>query len=245
MAGFRSRSISRSSPPLSCRSAAYMARVFEGERTFLSPVLGPSSAVFTGSPASTRRASSTGPPIRSPCCCSTPPASVRLRAACACRRCCRSTRRACRPVAPDLAFNTAVSFVTNTNWQAYGGESTLSYLSQMAGLTVQNFVSAATGIALAVALIRGFARALGEDRRQFLGRSDPLHPLRPAAALDRRRTRPRLAGRAAESRRLCRRDDARRRQADHRQGPAASQIAIKQLGTNGGGFFNANSAHPL
>jgi K+-transporting ATPase ATPase A chain len=62
-------------------------------------------------------------------------------------------------VAPDLAFNTAVSFVTNTNWQNYGGESTMSYLTQMVGLTVQNFVSAATGIAIAVALIRGFARA--------------------------------------------------------------------------------------
>ena len=72
-------------------------------------------------------------------------------------------------VAPDLAFNTAVSFMTNTNWQNYGGESTMSYLVQMAGLTVQNFVSAATGIALAVALIRGFARALGADRSAISG----------------------------------------------------------------------------
>ncbi len=111
-------------------------------------------------------------------------------------------------VAPDLTFNTAVSFATNTNWQNYGGESTLSYLTQMAGLTTQNFVSAATGIALAVALIRGFARASAQDRRQFLGRPDPLHPLRAAAAVDHRRAYPRLAGRAAKSRRLCRCDDA-------------------------------------
>ena len=68
---------------------------------------------------------------------------------------------------PDLAFNTAISFVTNTNWQNYGGESTMSYLVQMAGLTVQNFVSAATGIAIAIALIRGFARASGKSIGNF------------------------------------------------------------------------------
>ena len=83
---------------------------------------------------------------------------------------------------------------------------------------------------------------LRQDRRQFLGRSHPLHPLRAAAAVHRRRDCSRVAGRAAKPRRLCRRDHARRRQADLSQGPAASQIAIKQLGTNGGGFWNANSA---
>ncbi len=72
-------------------------------------------------------------------------------------------------VSPDSSFNTAVSFVTNTNWQGYGGESTMGYLVQMAGLTVQNFVSAATGIAIAMALIRGFSRASAQDGRQFLG----------------------------------------------------------------------------
>ena len=77
------------------------------------------------------------------------------------------------PVAPDLAFNTAVSFVTNTNWQSYGGETTMSHLVQMAGLTVQNFLSAATGMALAVAFVRAFARSGADHRRQFLGRSDP------------------------------------------------------------------------
>ena len=83
-------------------------------------------------------------------------------------------------------FNTAVSFITNTNWQNYGGESTLSYLTQMLGLTHQNFLSAATGIVLAVALIRGFARASVKTDRQFLGRSHPLHALRAAADLRRR-----------------------------------------------------------
>ena len=112
------------------------------------------------------------------------------------------------PVAADLAFNTAVSFTTNTNWQNYGGESTMSYLSQMVGLTTQNFVSAATGIALLLALIRAFARSSGADRRQFLGRSHPLHALRAAADLDRRCAVSGLAGRAAKSRPLCRCDHA-------------------------------------
>ena len=85
---------------------------------------------------------------------------------CAFRGCCRSIQRACRPC-PNLTFNTAVSFATNTNWQNYGGESTLSYLTQMVGLTHQNFVSAATGIALAVALIRGFARASAKTVGNF------------------------------------------------------------------------------
>ncbi len=89
-------------------------------------------------------------------------------------------------VAPDLALNTAVRFVTNTSWQSYGGEATLSYLSQMAGITVQSFLSAASGMAVAVALIRGFATPRGHDR-QFLGRSDARRALRATADLRRRR----------------------------------------------------------
>ena len=104
-------------------------------------------------------------------------------------------------VGEHLAFNTSVSFVTNTNWQSYGGETTMSYLVQMAGLTVHNFVSAATGIALAVALIRGFARRSAQDGRQFLGRSDPLHALCAAADLDR-------GGACSWSGRACRRISA-------------------------------------
>jgi K+-transporting ATPase ATPase A chain len=148
------------------------------------------------------------------------------------------------PVAPDLSLNTAVSFVTNTNWQNYAGESTMSYLTQMAGLAVHNFLSAATGIALAAAFIRGFARrsALGignfwADLTRITlyvllplcvvftlvlvwqGVPQNLDPYVSASTLD--------GGRQTIA-----------------QGPMASQEAIKMLGTNGGGFLNANSAHP-
>ncbi len=99
-----------------------------------------------------------------------------------------------------LSLNTAISFITNTNWQNYGGESTLSYLTQMLGLTHQNFLSAATGIVLAVALIRGFARAFGAHSRQLLGRCHPLHPLHPPADLRALRALPRLAGNPADAR---------------------------------------------
>ncbi len=108
-------------------------------------------------------------------------------------------------IAPDLAFNTAVSFITNTNWQAYGGETTMSYLTQMAGLTLHNFVSAATGIALALAFIRGFTRNSLANAGQFLGRSDALRALYPAADCDHRGAVSGLAGRAAKYRRLYRR----------------------------------------
>ncbi|ESY50448.1 potassium-transporting ATPase subunit KdpA [Mesorhizobium sp. RSR380A] len=148
-------------------------------------------------------------------------------------------------VEPNLAFNTAVSFVTNTNWQNYGGESTLSYLVQMAGLTVQNFMSAAVGISIAVALIRGFARAsaksignLWVDMTRctlyillplsivltlvyvWLGMPQTLGPYVDATTLEGAKQTLAL-------------------------GPVASQVAIKMLGTNGGGFFNANAAHPF
>jgi len=150
-----------------------------------------------------------------------------------------------RGMRPDLAFNTAVSFSTNTNWQAYAGESTVSYFTQMAGLTVQNFVSAATGLALAIALIRGLTRRSMREIGNFWvdlvrgclyvllplsvigalvlvsqGCIQNLSPYTPVTTLE----------------------GARRTIA---QGPVASQEIIKELGTNGGGFFNANSAHPF
>jgi K+-transporting ATPase ATPase A chain len=146
---------------------------------------------------------------------------------------------------PDLSFNTAVSFVTNTNWQAYGGETTMSYLTQMLGLTVHNFVSAATGIALAIALIRGFARRSAKSLGSFwvdLTRC-VLYILLPlsiivALVLIWRGVPQNLdAYTAAHTLEGAKQVIA--------QGPAASQIAIKQLGTNGGGFFNVNSAHPF
>ncbi len=148
-------------------------------------------------------------------------------------------------VAADLSFNTATSFITNTNWQNYGGESTLSYLVQMLGLTHQNFLSAATGIVLAVALIRGFARHSVQTIGNFWvdltrctlyilipicvpyalflvwqGMPQTLGPYVDAATLE--------GGKQTIA-----------------LGPVASQVAIKMLGTNGGGFFNANASHPF
>ena len=147
-------------------------------------------------------------------------------------------------VAPDLAGNTAVSFLTNTNWQNYGGESTMSYLSQMAGLSVQNFLSAATGIALAVALVRGFARAESKSIGNFWADlvRVTLYVLLPFCLLLTVfyvwQGVPQNLSSYVEATTL---EGAKQTIA---QGPVASQLAIKMLGTNGGGFFNANSAHP-
>jgi K+-transporting ATPase ATPase A chain len=157
-------------------------------------------------------------------------------------------------VSPDSSFNTAISFVTNTNWQGYGGETTMSYLTQMAALTVQNFLSAAAGMAVLVALIRGFTRSnttlignfwvdlvrgtlyillplsvllaivlVSQGVVQTFSKSHDVTLLEPSVDGD---------GTPVTTQRIA-------------VGPAASQIAIKQLGTNGGGFFNVNSAHPL
>ncbi|MBE3072800.1 MAG: potassium-transporting ATPase subunit KdpA [Acidobacteria bacterium] len=165
-------------------------------------------------------------------------------------------------VAPDLAFNTAASFTTNTDWQAYGGETTMSYLTQMAGLAFQNFVSAATGIALAIAFIRGVARRERDTLGNFWvdltraalwvllpfclagalllvsqGVVQNLRPYDRARLVDPQTV---AAGRAdgAVSTRVVREQVIA-------QGPVASQEIIKEWGTNGGGFFNANSAHPF
>jgi K+-transporting ATPase ATPase A chain len=147
-------------------------------------------------------------------------------------------------VAPDLAFNTSVSFITNTNWQAYGGETTMSYLIQMVGLTVHNFVSAATGIALAIAFIRGFARNSAKTIGNFwtdLTRCVLyiLLPISVVAALFLVwQGIPQNLNAYVDATTL---EGAKQTIA---QGPVASQIAIKMFGTNGGGFFNANAAHP-
>lgn len=148
-------------------------------------------------------------------------------------------------MAPDLAFNTAVSFVTNTNWQAYSGEAQLSYLSQMTGLTVQNFVSAGTGMAVAVAVIRGFTAAKGSTLGNFwvdLTRSVLwiLLPLSVALALF-------LAWQGVPQtlQGAVTATGVEGGEQIIARGPAAAQIAIKQLGTNGGGYFGVNSAHPF
>ena len=157
-------------------------------------------------------------------------------------------------VSADSSLNTAVSFITNTNWQGYGGETTMSYLTQMVGLTVQNFVSAAAGMAILIAFIRGFTRHNTHDLGNFwvdMTRST-LYILLPLSILvaillvsqgvvqtfspsiTAKLIQPSVidTGNTISTQTIA-------------IGPAASQIAIKQLGTNGGGFFNANSAHPF
>ena len=177
-------------------------------------------------------------------------------------------------VSPDSSFNTAVSFASNTNWQGYGGEATMSYLTQMLGLAVQNFVSAASGMAVLVAVIRGFARRRTSEIGNFYvdltrstlyillplslllavilmsqgvvqsfsayGTVDLVEPVTVATPVKDSAGAPVLdaAGNAVTKREQV-------TQQTIPLGPAASQIAIKQLGTNGGGFFNVNSAHPF
>ena len=176
-------------------------------------------------------------------------------------------------VSPDSAFNTAVSFITNTNWQGYSGESTMSYLSQMAGLAVQNFLSAATGIVVAIALIRGFARhgaqAIGnfwvDMTRATLYVLLPLatliavllvsqgvlqnfSPYKDVTTLETLQYQQPKADAAGNPVKDAKGDPVMENATTRTQtlpmGPVASQEAIKELGTNGGGFFNANSAHP-
>jgi len=149
------------------------------------------------------------------------------------------------PVPADLSFNTAVSFLTNTNWQNYGGESTMSYLVQMLGLTHQSFLSAATGIVLAIALIRGFARASARTVGNFwvdITRCT-LYILLPICIVYTLflvwQGIPQTLGPYVDATTL---EGAKQTIA---VGPVASQVAIKMLGTNGGGFFNANAAHPF
>ncbi len=150
------------------------------------------------------------------------------------------------PMTPALAWNTAISFVTNTNWQAYSGESTQGHLVQMAGLAVQNFVSGAVGMAVAVALVRGFARRHATELGNFWvdlvrGVLRILLPISVVAAIIL------IAGGAIQNFHLH--DQVVNTVAGAQQtipgGPVASQEAIKELGTNGGGFYNATSAHPF
>jgi K+-transporting ATPase ATPase A chain len=223
---------------------AYMARVYEGERTWLTPVLGPVERFCYRA-------------------CGIDPAAEqdwktyavamllfslagfgllyglqRLQALLP------FNPQAQPAVPPDLAFNTAVSFVTNTNWQSYAGETTMSYLVQMAGLTTQNFVSAATGMAIALAVTRGLARHESSTIGSFWvdlvrGTLYVLLPLSIALGLV-------LAwqGTPQNLNAYVGATSLEGPQQTVAQGPVASQEAIKLLGTNGGGFFNTNSAHP-
>ena len=145
----------------------------------------------------------------------------------------------------DLSFNTTASFLTNTNWQYYAGETTMSYLTQMAGLAVQNFVSAGVGHRGARRLRPRPRLPLGQGARQLLRRPHAGDPLRPAAAVDRGRARARLPGRHPDAPGLrAPSTTVTGGEQDFAYGPVAGQEAIKLLGTNGGGFFNVNSAMP-
>ncbi len=222
----------------------YMARVFKGERTLLSPVLAPVERAIYGlcgiDPEREQHWSRYALAVLA----LNAVGWLLLYAILRLQDLLPWNPERLPPMPPYLAFNAAVSFVTNTDWQAYGGETTLSYFSQMAGLTVENFVSAATGIAVGIAVIRGFVgrtvRTLGnfyvDLTRAVLY---VLLPLSIAGALilvwqgTPQNLDPYVSATTLEGGRQV-----------LAQGPAASQIAIKQLGTNGGGFFNANSAHP-
>ena len=223
----------------------YMTRVFNGERTFLSPVLVPVERLLyrAGGVDETREQRWLGYTV----------AMLlfhvggfailylllRLQDVLPFNPAGQST------VAPDLSFNTTISFITNTNWQNYGGESTLSYLVQMLGLTHQNFLSAATGIVLAVVFIRAFARASVSTVGNFwvdVTRCT-LYILLPIcvpyALFLVWQGMPQTLGPYIDATTL---EGAKQTIA---VGPVASQVAIKMLGTNGGGFFNANASHPF
>jgi K+-transporting ATPase ATPase A chain len=225
--------------------SAFIARVFAGERTFLSPVLGPVERGFY-------RLAGVDP-AREQDWYSYALAMVAfsiagflsLYALQRLQNVLPLNPRGFDAVAPDLAFNTSTSFITNTNWQNYAGETTMSHLTQMLGLTVHNFLSAATGLAMAFALVRGFSRSSATTVGNFwvdVTRIS-LYILLPIAfvmafvlvALGVPQT---LAG-VVDATTL---EGAKQVIA---MGPMASQEIIKELGTNGGGFFNANSAHPF
>ncbi|WP_395715039.1 potassium-transporting ATPase subunit KdpA, partial [Reyranella sp.] len=223
----------------------YMTRVFAGERTFLSPVLGPvERGIYWVSGVDERRDQGWLTYAVSMLLFSLAGflglyALMRLQAMLPFNPAGQSA------VEESLAFNTAMSFDTNTNWQSYVPEATMSYLVQMAGLTVHNFVSAATGIALALALVRGFARRSATGIGNFwvdLTRCT-LYVLLPISIVVGLffvwQGMPQNLGAYTEATTL---EGAKQVIA---QGPVASQEVIKMLGTNGGGFFNANSAHPF
>jgi potassium-transporting ATPase potassium-binding subunit len=222
----------------------YMARVFNGERTFLDPVLRPVERLIYAVSGVDPRREQHWTTYTAAMLLFSLASFVLLYALQRLQHVLPLNPQGFDPPSPDSAFNTAVSFTSNTNWQSYAGESTMSYLSQMAGLTVQNFVSAAVGIVLAIALIRGFARRSAQTVGNFwvdMVRTTLwiLLPLSFIFAL--------VLVWQGVPQNLQKYVDATTVEGASQtiaQGPVASQEAIKMLGTNGGGFFNANSAHP-
>ena len=222
----------------------YMARVFNGERTFLDPVLRPVERLIYAVSGVDPRREQHWTTYTAAMLLFSLASFVLLYALQRLQHVLPLNPQGFDPPSPDSAFNTAVSFTSNTNWQSYSGESTMSYLSQMAGLTVQNFLSAAVGIVLAIALIRGFSRRSAQTVGNFwvdMVRTTLwiLLPLSFIFAL--------VLVWQGVPQNLQKYVDATTVEGASQtiaQGPVASQEAIKMLGTNGGGFFNANSAHP-
>jgi potassium-transporting ATPase potassium-binding subunit len=224
----------------------YMTRVFMGERTFLSPVLGPVERVFYELSGVDEKSDQNWVTYAVSMLLFSLVGFASIYALMRLQAVLPFFNPAGQPAVEEgLAFNTAMSFNTNTNWQSYVPETTMSYLVQMAGLTVHNFVSAATGIALAIALIRGFARRSAKGIGNFwvdLTRCT-LYVLLPICIVVGLffvwQGMPQNLGAYTEATTL---EGAKQVIA---QGPVASQEVIKMLGTNGGGFFNTNSAHPF
>jgi potassium-transporting ATPase potassium-binding subunit len=233
---------------------SFMAKVYEGERTFLSPVLGPVERLIyriTGVKPQEEMDWKTyafAMLLFSLVGLITLYGLQRLQAVLP------LNPQHLGAVAPDLSFNTSVSFNSNTNWQSYGGETTMSYMTQMVGLAVHNFLSAAIGMAVLIALIRGFVRhsaqtignAWVDMTRSMLYILIPLSLVLAIALVSQGVVQTFSSSQKAQL--LQSTQDANGQTVTEQTiavGPAASQIAIKQLGTNGGGFFNVNSAHPL
>jgi K+-transporting ATPase ATPase A chain len=223
----------------------YLAAVFEGRRTWLSPVLAPIERGFYRLSGVKQDTEQDWKGYAAALVMFSLVATLALFALMQVQHLLPLNPQGFGPVAPNIAMNTAVSFVTNTNWQAYAGEGTMSHLTQMAGLTVQNFLSAAAGIAIAVAFARGFARKCSGQIGNFwvdMTRA-ALYVLLPisilfAIYLMAAGVPQTLAGSLSAT-------TLEGNAQDIAVGPFASQEAIKMLGTNGGGPFNANSAHPF
>ncbi len=222
----------------------YMARLFAGERTFLSPVIGPIERLSLRLAGIDPRQDQHWTAYALSMLAFNLVGCLLLYALLRLQDWLPLNPQGFAGMPPALAFNTAVSFVSNTNWQNYGGESTLGYFVQMTGLTVQNFLSAATGIALAVALVRGLARRTAQGVGNFW--ADVIRatlylllPISAVAALFFV-----VQGVPQNLAAYVQATTLEGGQQVLAQGPVASQLAIKMLGTNGGGFFNANSAHP-
>src|SRR5471032_318121 len=222
----------------------YMTRVFNGERTLLSPLLRPVERVFYGISGVDEKEDQHWLTYAIAMLAFTMAGFLSLYAIQRLQGILPFNPQNMSAVGEHLAFNTSVSFVTNTNWQSYVPETTMSYLTQMAGLTVHNFLSAATGIVLAVALIRGFARRSAGGVGNFwvdVTRCT-LYILLPVAIVVGLffiwQGMPQNLGAYVNTNTL---EGAKQLIA---QGPVASQEVIKMFGTNGGGFFNTNSAHP-